>query len=45
VDFLSAERAAAFAESVEPLRPSLCDARGNWTADYMRRRFSARRSG
>jgi SAM-dependent methyltransferase len=26
------------------LRPSLCDARGNWTADYVRLRVEARRS-
>lgn len=36
------ERDAAFAEVVELLRPSLCDARGRWTADYVRLRFSAR---
>ena len=23
------------------LRPALCDARGNWTADYVRLRFEA----
>ena len=38
------ERAAAFAEAVELLRPSLCDSRGRWTADYMRLRFAARRA-
>jgi len=36
-----AEREAAFAEAVELLRWSLCDASGNWTADYMRLRFAA----
>ncbi len=37
------ERRAAFAEAEELLRPSLCDARGRWTADYVRLRFAARR--
>ena len=37
------ERAAAFVETVELLRPSLCDSLGRWTADYMRLRFAARR--
>jgi SAM-dependent methyltransferase len=37
------ERTAAFAETVELLRPSLCDSRGRWTADYVRLRFAARR--
>ena len=32
-----------FLEDVrEQLRPALCDAEGNWTADYTRLRFSAR---
>ena len=39
-----AERTAAFAETVELLRPSLCDSQGRWTADYMRLRFVARRA-
>lgn len=38
------EREAAFAETVELLRPALCDSRGRWTADYARLRFSARRA-
>lgn len=29
-------------ETVALLRPALCDAAGNWTADYMRIRFEAR---
>jgi SAM-dependent methyltransferase len=37
-----AERAAAFAEAVELLAPSLRDSRGRWTADYIRLRFVAR---
>ena len=35
------ERAAARAETVELLRPALCDAEGKWTADYVRLRFAA----
>ncbi len=31
----------ALAETVELLRPSLCDALGNWTADYVRLRVEA----
>lgn len=31
----------ALAEVVELLRPSLCDAQGNWTADYVRLRVEA----
>lgn len=34
---------AALAEAVELLRPALCDARGNWTADYVRLRVEARK--
>ena len=30
-------------EIIELLRPALCDERGNWTADYVRLRFSAHR--
>jgi len=34
----------AFIDEVrETLRPSLCDGEGNWTADYVRLRFAARR--
>ena len=32
----------ACAEAVELLRPALCDASGNWIADYVRLRFAAR---
>ena len=32
-------------EVIELLRPSLCDERGQWTADYVRLRFAARRGG
>lgn len=38
-----ADRQAAFDETVELLRPALCDSRGRWTADYTRLRFAARR--
>jgi trans-aconitate methyltransferase len=42
LDLLAPEnRARAIAETVELLRPALCDADGNWTADYVRLRFSA----
>jgi SAM-dependent methyltransferase len=36
-------REAVLAETVELLRPALCDSRGRWTADYTRLRFAARR--
>jgi trans-aconitate methyltransferase len=39
-----ADRPVAFAEVVERTRPALCDGRGNWTADYVRLRFAARRT-
>lgn len=35
------DRPAFIAELVEVLRPSLCDKDENWTADYVRLRFSA----
>lgn len=35
-------RAQVRDEAVALLRPALCDAAGNWTADYMRIRFEAR---
>jgi SAM-dependent methyltransferase len=35
------ERAAFLAEVAEALRPVLCDAQGNWFADYVRLRFEA----
>ena len=34
----------ALAETVDLLRPALCDARGNWTADYVRLRVEAVKS-
>jgi SAM-dependent methyltransferase len=37
------ERDAARAEAAALLRPALCDARGRWTADYVRLRFAAHR--
>ena len=40
-DQFGAEAANALAETVELLRPSLCDAAGNWTADYVRLRVEA----
>jgi trans-aconitate methyltransferase len=41
---LPPEAQATFIEDVrERLRPDLCDARGNWTADYTRLRFDARK--
>ena len=35
------DRVKAVAETVDLLRPALCDADGNWVADYVRLRFSA----
>jgi 2-polyprenyl-3-methyl-5-hydroxy-6-metoxy-1,4-benzoquinol methylase len=44
LDLLSPEnRAQALAETVALLRPMLCDADRNWTADYVRLRFYAER--
>jgi trans-aconitate methyltransferase len=37
-----AEQPALIAEVAEALRPDLCDAEGNWMADYVRLRFVAR---
>lgn len=37
----ASERPGLIAKLVEALRPTLCDARGNWHADYVRLRFSA----
>ena len=37
------ERAAFLEEVREALRPKLCDANGNWTADYVRLRFAAQK--
>jgi trans-aconitate methyltransferase len=36
-----AERAAFIEEVRDALRPALCDAKGQWTADYVRLRFAA----
>ena len=41
--FAEPERGRVFAEVVELLRPSLCDADGVWTADHIRLRFAAER--
>jgi hypothetical protein len=38
------ERPAALEQIVGLLKPVLCDREGNWTADYMRLRFVARRA-
>jgi trans-aconitate methyltransferase len=38
-----ADRAAYMEEVREALRPKLCDADGNWTADYVRLRFAAQK--
>lgn len=38
-----AERPAYIEEVREVLRPKLCDASGNWTADYVRLRFAAQK--
>jgi SAM-dependent methyltransferase len=38
-----AERPAYIEEVREAVRPKLCDANGNWTADYMRLRFAAQK--
>jgi SAM-dependent methyltransferase len=40
-----AERPAFIEEVCEALRPTLCDANGNWTADYVRLRFAAQKPG
>lgn len=37
------KRTDYLAEVREALRPRLCDANGNWTADYVRLRFSAKK--
>jgi trans-aconitate methyltransferase len=39
-----AARATALAATIALLKPVLCDADGNWTADYVRLRFHATRS-
>jgi trans-aconitate methyltransferase len=38
------ERPAYIREVREALRPKLCDANGNWTADYVRLRFAAHKA-
>ena len=38
-----AQRGDYLREVKESLRPQLCDAAGNWTADYVRLRFAARK--
>ncbi len=40
--FGAAEREAALRNTVELLRPSLCDKSGTWTADYVRLRVAAK---
>jgi hypothetical protein len=41
---LPSGESVAFLEEVrEALRPKLCDADGNWTADYVRLRFAAQK--
>jgi trans-aconitate methyltransferase len=40
----AAERPAYLSEVQEELRPKLCDATGQWTADYVRLRFAAKKS-
>ena len=39
----ASERPAAIEQIVSLLKPVLCDREGNWTADYVRLRFQARR--
>jgi trans-aconitate methyltransferase len=38
------DRAAGLSHTIALLRPILCDADGNWTADYVRLRFQATRN-
>ena len=38
------DRATAITNTVALLEPTLCDADGNWTADYVRLRFHATKS-
>lgn len=38
------DRIVALEETVDLLRPALCDRKGRWTADYVRLRFAARRT-
>ena len=39
------QRTSAIEQTVALLQPVLRDRQGNWTADYVRLRFSARRPG
>jgi SAM-dependent methyltransferase len=39
----SEDREKAKAEMIELIRPALCDREGNWTMDFVRLRFAARR--
>jgi hypothetical protein len=39
----ASERPDAIEQIVRLLKPVLCDGEGNWTADYMRLRFVARK--
>ena len=41
--FPEPDRTAALNEALDLLRPSLCDGRGQWTADHIRLRFKAER--
>ena len=41
--FPEPERSEVVGEVIELLRPSLCDTRGQWTADHIRLRFFAER--
>jgi SAM-dependent methyltransferase len=41
--FPEPERTTVVGEAIELLRPSLCDTRGQWTADHIRLRFWAER--
>jgi len=41
--FPEESRAAAKQETIELLRPVLCDSQGNWTADYVRLRLASHR--
>jgi trans-aconitate methyltransferase len=46
IDVLPADERAEAVDEVEALlRPVLCDSAGRWTADYVRLRLTARRSG
>ncbi len=43
-DLPAGRKETVLEETVELLRPSLCDEAGNWTADYVRLRFKAKGS-